>query len=77
MVIMNLIKFDMTQYPNIDRAEMEAWCADHIGPGGVAELGSFNRYLEKYLWVCYTALGHTVFYFKEEKHYNWFVLRWS
>jgi hypothetical protein len=74
---MRSIRFDITQYPNINRAEMETWCTDQFGLGGVAELGSFNRYLDKWSWVCCSVLGYIVFYFKEEKHYNWFVLRWA
>jgi hypothetical protein len=74
---MKSIKFDMAQYPNIDRAEIEIWCADQFGPSGVAAAGLIKQYLEKYSWVCVNLLGHKIFYFKEEKHYNWFVLRWS
>jgi hypothetical protein len=54
---MKSIRFDITQYPNIDRAEMETWCTDQFGQGGVAELGSFNRYLDKWSWVCCSVLG--------------------
>ena len=49
---------------------METWCADHIGKGGwIAR--------DDHLWNIRSMFGNTTFAFKEEKHYTWFILRWS
>jgi hypothetical protein len=57
---------------------MEKWCADNIGPG----MWTFSspvswEGMDDKTWVTYSMFGNTTFCFKEEKHYDWFVLRWA
>jgi hypothetical protein len=61
-----------------EHGRMEYWCEKNIGPGGWV-WGSPKTWegLDDKLWVMHSAFGNTTFAFKEQKHYNWFVLRWS
>ena len=58
--------------------EMEQWCHKNVGPGGWT-FGSPKSWegMGNKLWVMHSMFGNTTFAFKEEKHYTWFVLRWS
>lgn len=47
------------------QAEIVEWCTNQFGP---------NR---SGIWEWNSAFGHTFFYFKNEKDYNWFILRWT
>ena len=58
---------------------METWCADHIGRGGWTfdSPKTWEGMKDDWVWVMHSMFGNTTFCFKEEKHFNWFVLRWS
>ena len=49
--------------------EMAKWCRDKFGLGGYIPPADGP-------WMMRTMFGNTTFAFKEQKHYNWFVLRW-
>jgi hypothetical protein len=67
-----IVKFDVTfdkdRYHEI--SEIEKWCLANIGEGGWIPSSDV-------LWYAYSSFGKTRFIFKEEKHYNWFILRWA
>lgn len=73
---MNEVTFGKDRYHLND--EMEKWCKQNVGPGGWtgASPKTWKGMGEK-TWVIHSMFGNTTFCFKEEKHYNWFVLRWS
>lgn len=58
---------------------METWCADHIGKGGwtYGSPVTWEGMKSDWVWVIYSMFGNTTFAFKEQKDYNWFVLRWA
>jgi hypothetical protein len=68
-IMQHQITFGKDRYRLND--EMEQWCRDTIGTG------SWGGYIAGDLWSIHSIFGHTTFKFREEKHYNWFVLRWS
>jgi hypothetical protein len=72
MDLLNEITFNNTYFHLV--GEMEIWCDDNIGKGGW--LYSFDRQ-DSDVWGVKSMFGNTTFMFKEEKDYNWFVLRWS
>lgn len=57
--------------------EMERWCRDTIGPG-LWTYGDVQEWagMGENVWAMHSMFGRTTFDFKEEKHYNWFLLRW-
>ena len=57
---------------------METWCADHIGRGGWTfdSPKTWEGMKDGWVWTMHSMFGNTTFCFKEEKHFNWFVLRW-
>lgn len=54
--------------------EIIRWCRETLGPGG------WNRSLvindSGDVWRVDSMFGHTHFWFREEKHYMLFCLRW-
>jgi hypothetical protein len=65
---LNSITFNNTYY-HLNR-DMEEWCLQHVGKGG------WIKHTDD-LWNINSMFGNTTFEFKYEKHYTWFVLRWS
>lgn len=60
--------------------EMEAWCHKNIGPGGWtwgSRAPDTWRGMSGKVWVMHSMFGNTTFIFKNQKDYNWFLLRWS
>lgn len=49
---------------------MAKWCYEKFGNGGYLPPASG-------LWMMSTGFGETTFAFADEKHYTWFILRWS
>ncbi len=70
------ITFNKDRYHQI--IDMEDWCHKHIGKGGWV-WGSPSTWegLDGKIWVMHSAFGNTTFAFKEQKHYTWFILRWT
>jgi hypothetical protein len=64
----NKIRFDKRRYHEL--GEMSQWCRENIGPGGYIDE-------PEYLWTMTTMFGETDFIFKDEKHAEWFALRWA
>ena len=73
---MNSITFGKDGYHL--NGEMEQWCRDNIGPG-MWTYSSAQEWagMGDNLWTMHSIFGRTTFDFREEKHYHWFVLRWS
>lgn len=61
-----------------EHQDMEQWCHENIGPGGwsYSSPKTWEGMGDK-IWLMHSMFGHTTFAFKEQKHFNWFVLRWS
>lgn len=57
--------------------EMEFWCRENIGPGCWTS-GTPKTWegMDGNVWTIHSMFGNTTFCFKEQKHFNWFVLRW-
>jgi len=72
---MNSITFNNTRY-HLNGA-MEQWCRDNIGEGKWigGRLQTWEG-MEPNTWAIESMFGNTTFSFKEQKHYNWFILRW-
>jgi hypothetical protein len=73
---MNSVTFNNTQYHLI--GAMEQWCKDIIGPGKWigGQLQTWQG-MNPNLWTIQSMFGNTTFSFKEQQHYNWFLLRWT
>jgi hypothetical protein len=57
--------------------EMVDWCREHIGLGKWIEWNP-NIWKEHDLaWTIDASFGYTTFYFKEQEHLAWFLLRWA
>lgn len=72
---MNEITFGKDRYH--EHLDMEKWCYKNIGKGGWS-WGTPKTWegMDDKIWTMNSAFGNTTFAFKEQKHYNWFVLRW-
>ena len=53
-----------------DIITMNQWCEDNFGLPGDGLPGDLGNW--RYLYT-----GHDVYYFKDEKHMVWFIMRWS
>lgn len=57
--------------------EMSQWCVQHFGEGKWISERYPNDWTNMPNWTIHSMFGHTTFAFKQSKHYNWFILRWS
>jgi len=58
--------------------EMEQWCRDKVGPGKwIGGRLKTREGMDPNLWVMESMFGNTTFAFKDQRHYNWFILRWQ
>ena len=73
---MNAITFGKDHYHL--NGEMEQWCRTYAGEGRWigGQLKTWEG-MESYVWAIESMFGNTTFMFKEDKHYMWFVLKWS
>lgn len=72
------VHFDRDMYHL--QGDMEIWCSKNIGknPPYRNWVGSEPVEWEGLgNWCMSSIFGSTFFYFKEEKHANWFIMRWS
>jgi len=67
---MKRITFNKIRYH--EQRDMIDWCVKSFGPGSVGHICRDNE-----VWCFNTMFGNSNFCFKEDKDYNWFVLRWS
>lgn len=73
---MNAITFGKDYY-HLNGA-MEEWCRTYAGEG--KWIGGKLKTWEgmgNNVWAIESMFGNTTFMFKEDKHYHWFILRWS
>lgn len=71
------VQFDKDQY-HLQR-DMEVWCNDNIGKNPLYRNwvgGKPQSWEGMGTWCMSSMFGNTFFYFREEKHANWFALRW-
>jgi hypothetical protein len=72
---MNYITFGKDKYHL--HLEMQEWCKQQFGEGKwVGELYPKN-WTAMPNWTIHSMFGNTTFAFKDEKQYNWFILRWA
>jgi hypothetical protein len=73
---MNSITFDNTRY-HLNGA-MEEWCRAQLGQGKwIGDRLTTWEGMEPNVWALTSMFGNTTFFFKEDKDYMWFLLRWS
>lgn len=52
--------------------EMISWCKQYVGLGGWL----WGSPKDPRGWGVHSMFGNTTFVFKEQKHANWFTMRW-
>jgi hypothetical protein len=72
---MNHITFGKDQY-HLQNA-IQDWCEEQFGPGRYIYQSYPKDWTGLPNWTVHVMFGRTTFAFKDDKHYNWFVLRWS
>ncbi len=73
---MNSVTFNNTHYHL--NGEMEEWCRTYAGEGGWHyDTPKLWTGMGDKVWSIHSMFGNTTFAFKEDKHYHWFLLRWS
>jgi hypothetical protein len=73
---MNAVTFGKDHYHL--NGEMEQWCRTYVGEGKwIGERLQTWEGMEPNVWTIESMFGNTTFAFKDEKYYNWFILRWS
>lgn len=60
-------KWYVAEFHPKDYFEVDAWCSQQFGPHP-ARPDAWSRWIHKY---------ETSIHFRDEKDYNWFVLRWG
>jgi hypothetical protein len=73
---MHWIAFDKDRYHQ--HREMENWCRQYIGEGGWSfDIPKTWEGMAGKSWVMHSMFGRTTFAFKEQKDFNWFLLKWG
>lgn len=67
--------FDKDRYHQ--QREMEAWCKKQFGEGKWIGGPYPKDWTGLPNWTIHCMFGTTTFAFKNEKDYNWFVLKWA
>ena len=69
------ITFNNTRY-HLNGA-MQQWCEEHFGSGKWISESCPKDWTGMPGWTIHSMFGNTTFAFKEQRHYNWFILRWQ
>jgi hypothetical protein len=72
---MNYITFGKDKYHL--HLEMQAWCKQQFGEGKWISYPYPKDWTAMPDWTIHSMFGNTTFAFKDEKQYNWFILRWA
>ena len=55
---------------------MSQWCVKHFGEGKWISEPHPKDWTDMPNWTIHSMFGNTTFAFKDEKQYNWFMLKW-
>jgi hypothetical protein len=72
---LNYITFDKEKYHL--HLEMQEWCKQQFGEGKWISYPYPKDWTSMPDWTIHSMFGNTTFAFKDEKQYNWFILRWA
>ena len=72
---MNQITFGKDQYHL--NGKMQQWCKNTLGPPAYSVDNIRDDGDRKNLWTYKGIFGNTTYFFKNEKDYTMFILRWS
>jgi hypothetical protein len=72
---MNYLTFEKDRFHEM--TDVRIWCREHFGPGRWIGEQCPRDWTGMPAWTVSSAFGNTTFAFKDDKHYNWFVLRWG
>ena len=72
---MNQITFNNTRYHL--NGKMQQWCENQLGPVAYSVDNIRDDGDRKNLWTYKSIFGNTTYFFKNEKDYTMFLLRWS
>ena len=75
MDVVNVITFNNTRYHL--NGDMEQWCVKHFDQGQWISEPYPKDWTGLPNWTIHSMFGNTTFAFKEQRHYNWFILRWQ
>jgi hypothetical protein len=67
--------FDKDRYHEINDIQM--WCVQQFGEGKWVGEPCPKDWTGMPNWTIHIMFGNTTFAFKDEKQYNWFILRWA
>jgi hypothetical protein len=71
---MNYITFEKDRYH--EHLIMQSWCEEKFGPGKWIYDPYPRDWTGMPAWTIHSMFGRTTFAFKDDKHYNWFILKW-
>lgn len=72
---MSHITFNNTRYHQ--HREMQSWCEEQFGPGQWISEPYPKDWTSMPVWTVHSMFGNTTFAFKNQRQYNWFILRWQ
>lgn len=72
---MNYILFEKDRYHQ--QREMRAWCEEQFGEGKWIFAPYPKDWTGMPNWTIHSMFGNTTFAFKNDRDYEWFLLKWA